>query len=117
MADKPPDPLRNATAPSTFPVVHGSADARNLLGELYELGVCDSLKHQPNPERAIELYREATKQGHARATFNLAAHYESGRVLEPDMAMAVSLYAEAHRRGSADATDRLVQLKRAGCIE
>jgi TPR repeat protein len=115
--DKRPDPLRPSATPSPFQSGHGSAEARNLLGELYELGVCDSLAHQPNLERAIELYREATRQGHARATFNLAAHYESGRVLEPDMEMAVSLYAEAHRRGNADATERLTELRRAGCIE
>ncbi|KAJ3311368.1 hypothetical protein HDV04_004093 [Boothiomyces sp. JEL0838] len=72
----------------------GSADAQNILGELCEIGLQGNLDESPDVKQAVEWYRLAVKQGHARAMFNLAALYEAGLEVSIDMEKAVKLYKE-----------------------
>ncbi|KAJ3270473.1 hypothetical protein HDV01_007780 [Terramyces sp. JEL0728] len=72
----------------------GDPEAQNILGELCEVGSHGSLDESPDIKQAIEWYRLAVKQGHARAMFNLAALYESGTEVTMDMEKAIKLYKE-----------------------
>ena len=72
----------------------GDANAQNMLGELYELGKIGDAEDSPSPEQASHWYRLALQQGHARATFNLAALYETGEGVDKDFEKAIKLYEE-----------------------
>jgi TPR repeat protein len=72
----------------------GNADAQNMLGELCEIGVQAEIEGSPNVHQALEWYRKAIKQGHARALFNIAALYERGRGVEKDVSKAIKFYLE-----------------------
>ncbi|KAL2913983.1 hypothetical protein HK105_206421 [Polyrhizophydium stewartii] len=88
----------------------GDPDAQNMLGELFELGFARGLDGDGDAAVAAAWYRKALRQGHARATFNLAALYEAGSGVGRDFDKAVRLYREAARRGSTDAAERLAEL-------
>ncbi len=82
-------------------------EAQNLLGECYEIySLCKS-----DLEEAANWYLQASRSGHARATFNLGNLYETGQGVAKDFKKALSLYQEAIIRGSAEATFRMKELQ------
>ena len=55
-----------------------------------------------NLPAAVTQYRKAAEKGHASAQHSLAAMYESGRGVPPDMAKAISWYRKSADQGNAD---------------
>lgn len=82
-------------------------EAQNLLGECFEIG---SSSHS-DLETAAFWYLQASKAGHARATFNLGNLYEIGQGVTKDFKKAVHLYKEAIIRGSEEAKIRIEELQ------
>jgi TPR repeat protein len=92
----------------TGPIAKFQVEAQNLLGECYEI---DSRSYT-DLEEAAHWYLEASRSGHARATFNLGNLYETGQGVTKDFKKAVQLYQEAIIRGSAEATSRIKELEK-----
>lgn len=65
----------------------GSADAQNLLGECYEIG----LGVTRNEAEAVQWYTKAAVQRHGKAMCSLADYYYDGIVVEKDIALAKAL--------------------------
>ena len=108
--------MKDSESPSSSTLPSkGDANAQNLIGELLELGYGDN-EQTANPSAAAYWYKKAMKQGNARATFNLAALYESGEGVSQDLHRAIRLYNEADKRGSKEANDRLQELSELGII-
>ena len=82
-------------------------EAQNLLGECYEL----YSSSYTDLEEAAHWYLQASRSGHARATFNLGNLYETGQGVTKDFKKAVNLYHEAITRGSDEATLRIKELQ------
>jgi uncharacterized caspase-like protein/regulator of replication initiation timing len=66
----------------------GDAEARTLVGELYERG----LGGEPNYVEAARWYRLAADQGFSRAQFNLGTLYENGLGVARDRLEAINWY-------------------------
>ncbi|KAI8913915.1 hypothetical protein DFJ77DRAFT_54002 [Powellomyces hirtus] len=96
-------------------VPDGNADAQNMLGEMIELGL-GGPDSNPDHATAAKWYRKAMRQGHPRATYNLAALYEGGLGVGKDVEKALRLYKEAEQRGSKDAQIRFRALQELGVV-
>ncbi|TPX67337.1 hypothetical protein SpCBS45565_g03874 [Spizellomyces sp. 'palustris'] len=93
----------------------GNPEAQNMLGEMVELGL-GTAESGPDHATAAKWYRRAMRQGHARATFNLAALFEAGVGVGRDVEKALRLYEEAELRGSPHARERIQALKDLGLV-
>ena len=54
---------------------------------------------EPNPGRAVELYRQAAEQNHPTALLGLGICYQSGRGVEQDCSQAIQFFNRAAERG------------------
>ncbi|KAJ8325745.1 hypothetical protein O5D80_005943 [Batrachochytrium dendrobatidis] len=101
---------QNTSTQSNSGLLNGDPEAQNMLGELFEMGYARGLDGDGDPTIAASWYRRAVRLGHARATFNLAALYETGQGVAKDFDKAIKLYREAVRRGNQEASERLATL-------
>lgn len=85
----------------------GNADAEELIGVIYALG----LGVEQNDERAFEWYLRASLKGHPGAQSGLGWYYEVGRgIPQPDLVRAYLWYALSAIGGDVDAPDSLEEL-------
>ncbi len=85
----------------------GNADAEELIGVMYALG----LGVERDDERAFEWYLRASLKGHPGAQSGLGWYYEVGRgIPEPDLVRAYLWYALSAIGGDVDAPDSLEEL-------
>ena len=63
---------------------------------------------------AVQWYRKAALQGHAKAQFNLALCYENGQGVKQDYAEAGKLYQMAAQQGNVNAIRNLARCYRHG---
>ncbi|SLN17727.1 Sel1 repeat protein [Pseudooctadecabacter jejudonensis] len=85
----------------------GNADAEELIGVMYALG----LGVEQDDERAFEWYLRSSLKGHPGAQSGLGWYYELGRGLpEPDLVRAYLWYALSAIGGDVDAPDSLEEL-------
>jgi TPR repeat protein len=86
----------------------GNADAEELIGVMYALG----LGVIRDDERAFEWYLRASMKGHPGAQSGIGWYYELGRGLPaPDLVRAYLWYALSAIGGDIDAPDSLEQLR------
>ncbi|WP_377504718.1 tetratricopeptide repeat protein [Octadecabacter sp. R77987] len=82
----------------------GNADAEELIGVMYALG----LGVERDDTRAFEWYLRASLKGHAGAQSGIGWYYETGRGLPaPDLVRAYMWYALSAIGGDVDAPDSL----------
>ncbi|SLN76621.1 tetratricopeptide repeat protein [Roseisalinus antarcticus] len=82
----------------------GNADAEELIGVLYALG----LGVERDPERAFDWYLRSSMKGHPGAQSGLGWYYETGLGLPaPDPVRAYLWYALSAIGGDEDALDSL----------
>lgn len=85
----------------------GNADAEELIGVMYALG----LGVEKDDERAFEWYLRASMKGHPGAQSGIGWYYETGRGLTaPDLVRAYLWYALSAIGGDIDAPDSLEEL-------
>lgn len=85
----------------------GNADAEELIGVMYALG----LGVAQDDERAFEWYLRASMKGHAGAQSGIGWYYEIGRGLPaPDLVRAYLWYTLSAIGGDVDAPDSLEEL-------
>lgn len=85
----------------------GNADAEELIGVMYALG----LGVEQDDERAFEWYLRASMKGHPGAQSGIGWYYELGRGLPaPDLVRAYLWYALSAIGGDIDAPDSLEEL-------
>ncbi|NNE80566.1 MAG: sel1 repeat family protein [Silicimonas sp.] len=86
----------------------GNADAEELIGVMYALG----LGVEKDPERAFEWYLRASMKGHPGAQSGVGWYYEFGLGMPaPDPVRAYLWYALSSIGGDPDAVDSLEQLQ------
>jgi TPR repeat protein len=86
----------------------GNADAEELIGVMYALG----LGVEKDPERAFEWYLRSSMKGHPGAQSGVGWYYELGIGLPaPDLVRAYMWYALSSIGGDPDAVDSLEQLQ------
>ena len=87
----------------------GNADAEELIGVMYALG----LGVEKDPERAFEWYLRASMKGHPGAQSGLGWYYELGIGLPaPDLVRAYLWYGLSTIGGDPDAVDSLEEMQR-----
>ena len=85
----------------------GNADAEDLIGVMYALG----LGVEQDDERAFEWYLRASMKGHPGAQSGIGWYYELGRGMPaPDLVRAYLWYALSAIGGDVDAPDSLEEL-------
>ena len=85
----------------------GNADAEELIGVMYALG----LGVERDDERAFEWYLRASMKGHPGAQSGIGWYYEIGRGMPaPDLVRAYLWYALSAIGGDVDAPDSLEEL-------
>lgn len=85
----------------------GNADAEELIGVMYALG----LGVEQDYERAFEWYLRASMKGHPGAQSGIGWYYEVGRGMpSPDLVRAYLWYALSAIGGDVDAPDSLEEL-------
>lgn len=85
----------------------GNADAEELIGVMYALG----LGVARDDERAFEWYLRASMKGHAGAQSGIGWYYEIGRGMPaPDLVRAYLWYSLSAIGGDVDAPDSLAEL-------
>lgn len=85
----------------------GNADAEELIGVMYALG----LGVARDDERAFEWYLRASMKGHPGAQSGIGWYYEIGRGMPaPDLVRAYLWYALSAIGGDVDAPDSLEEL-------
>ena len=85
----------------------GNADAEELIGVMYALG----LGVERDDERAFEWYLRASMKGHPGAQSGIGWYYEIGRGMpSPDLVRAYLWYALSAIGGDVDAPDSLEEL-------
>ena len=85
----------------------GNADAEELIGVMYALG----LGVEQDDERAFDWYLRASMKGHPGAQSGLGWYYEVGRgIPAPDYVRAYLWYALSAIGGDVDAPDSLEQI-------
>jgi uncharacterized protein len=93
----------------------GDVAARDHLGRLLELGhgaaadasaVSDHARADvaPDPTRTVDANRDGAQQGDGVAAFEVAAAFEHGHGVPPDLVEALAWYVIAQRHGYAPAT-------------
>ena len=86
----------------------GNADAEELIGVMYALG----LGVEKDPERAFEWYLRSSMKGHPGAQSGIGWYYELGIGMPaPDLVRAYMWYALSSIGGDPDAVDSLEQLQ------
>ena len=86
----------------------GNADAEELIGVMYALG----LGVEKDPERAFEWYLRSSMKGHPGAQSGIGWYYELGIGMPaPDLVRAYLWYALSSIGGDPDAVDSLEQLQ------
>lgn len=88
-----------ATVVSSPPTAGPSPEELNNLG--------DSYYEKEDYEQAVEYYRLAAEQGHARAQYNLGICYDNGHGVKQDYNEAVKWYRKAAEQGHAEAQNGL----------
>ncbi len=87
----------------------GNADAEELIGVMYALG----LGVEKDPERAFEWYLRSSLKGHPGAQSGLGWYYELGLGMPaPDLVRAYLWYGLSSIGGDPDAVDSLEELQR-----
>lgn len=85
----------------------GNADAEELIGVMYALG----LGVKKDPERAFEWYLRSSLKGHPGAQSGLGWYYELGLGMPaPDLVRAYLWYGLSSIGGDPDAVDSLEEL-------
>lgn len=79
--------------------------ARQLAAEMLDQAEKDA--EEQERQRPIEELKQAAEQGDAIAQFDLAARYEYGRGVVPDLTEAARLYGQAAEHGHAAAQVKL----------
>ncbi len=89
--------------------ISGNADAEELIGVMYALG----LGVEKDPERAFEWYLRSSMKGHPGAQSGLGWYYELGLALPaPDLLRAYLWYGLSAIGGDPDAVDSLEEIQR-----
>ncbi len=87
----------------------GNADAEELIGVMYALG----LGVEKDPERAFEWYLRASMKGHPGAQSGIGWYYELGLGMPaPDLVRAYMWYALSAIGGDPDAVDSLEEIQK-----
>ena len=87
----------------------GNADAEELIGVMYALG----LGVEKDPERAFEWYLRSSMKGHPGAQSGIGWYYELGIGMPaPDLVRAYMWYALSSIGGDPDAVDSLEELQK-----
>ena len=87
----------------------GNADAEELIGVMYALG----LGVERDPERAFEWYLRSSLKGHPGAQSGLGWFYELGLGMPaPDLVRAYLWYGLSSIGGDPDAVDSLEEIQR-----
>ncbi len=87
----------------------GNADAEELIGVMYALG----LGVERDPERAFEWYLRSSLKGHPGAQSGLGWYYELGLGMPaPDLVRAYLWYGLSSIGGDPDAVDSLEEIQR-----
>ena len=87
----------------------GNADAEELIGVMYALG----LGVEQDPERAFEWYLRSSMKGHAGAQSGLGWYYELGLGMPaPDLVRAFLWYGLSSIGGDPDAVDSLEEIQK-----
>ncbi len=87
----------------------GNADAEELIGVMYALG----LGVEKDPERAFEWYLRSSMKGHPGAQSGLGWYYELGLGMPaPDLVRAYLWYGLSAIGGDPDAVDSLEEIQR-----
>lgn len=87
----------------------GNADAEELIGVMYALG----LGVEKDPERAFEWYLRSSLKGHPGAQSGLGWYYELGLGMPaPDLVRAYLWYGLSSIGGDPDAVDSLEELQK-----
>lgn len=87
----------------------GNADAEELIGVMYALG----LGVEKDPERAFEWYLRASMKGHPGAQSGVGWYYELGLGMPaPDLVRAYMWYALSSIGGDPDAVDSLEEIQK-----
>ena len=87
----------------------GNADAEELIGVMYALG----LGVEKDPERAFEWYLRASMKGHPGAQSGLGWYYELGiGIPEPDLVRAYLWYGLSTIGGDPDAAISLEEVQK-----
>ena len=76
----------------------GSADAASYLGGIYEFG---TVGLQPDPEKALTLYKQAAEQGDLLAYIGLGRLHLRGHGVEQNFKKAFYYYSFVENRGYA----------------
>jgi TPR repeat protein len=90
----------------------GNGFAAYLLSGLTSNGYDDGV--EDDPDRSLQLLRQASDAGFTPASVELAGRYEAGEGVDPDIAEAVSLYRAAADKGNGRAIYKLGALTQAG---
>ncbi|WP_413719566.1 tetratricopeptide repeat protein [Silicimonas sp. MF1-12-2] len=87
----------------------GNADAEELIGVMYALG----LGVERDPERAFEWYLRSSMKGHPGAQSGLGWYYELGLGMPaPDLVRAYLWYGLSSIGGDPDAVDSLEEIQK-----
>ena len=84
-----------------------NADALFKLGKLYQLGLINSNHFNPDDRRALESFRAAAAQGHAKAAFLAGQMFRLGLGTDKDVVQARELLKTSAAAGSIEAAFQL----------
>ena len=87
-----------------------NADAHFKLGKLYQLGLINSNNFNPDYQRALESFRAAAAQGHAKAAFLAGQMFRLGLGTEKDVVKARELLKTSAAAGSVGAAFQLFDM-------
>jgi len=90
----------------------GNGLAAYLLSGLTDNGYDDSV--EDDPDRSLQLLRQASESGFTPASVDLAARYETGEGVDPDIGQAIGLYRAAAEKGNGRAIYKVGALTQAG---
>lgn len=90
----------------------GNGFAAYLLSGLTDNGYDDGV--EDDPDRSLQLLRQASDAGFTPASVDLAGRYETGEGVDPDIREAISLYRAAADKGNGRAIYKIGALTQAG---
>ena len=83
----------------TFSAQTGDAEAQNALGEMYYYGN----ELEQDQEQAVYWFKEAAKQKHAEAMYNLGVCFMNGEGVEKNKTTGMGFIRQAAKLGSESA--------------
>jgi TPR repeat protein len=90
----------------------GNGFAAYLLSGLTDNGYDDGV--EDDPDRSLQLLKQASDAGYAPASVELGGRYETGEGVDPDIGEAIRLYRSAADKGNGKAIYKIGTLTQAG---